>query len=82
MFREQKEKIMKQMTQLCAGTLLIHPEVLQAAAIGHGAPLTVKAETGRIIIETHAEPEAPANRESRVILFGRIDDLLLSGEGG
>jgi hypothetical protein len=75
---------MKQMTHLDAGTILIHPEVLQAAAMDRCKNLQVKAETGRIIIEprTESEPGDVTAREGRVILFGRIDDLLLSGEGG
>jgi hypothetical protein len=72
------------MTHLDAGALLIHPEVLQAAAMDLRQNLQVKAENGRIVIEPRLEtaPEKTPVREGRVILFGRIDDLLLSGEGG
>ncbi len=75
---------MTRMTHLDPGSLLIHPDILQAAAMDRCQELQVKAENGRIIIEprTPAEPDGVASREGRVILFGRIDDLLLSGEGG
>jgi len=75
---------MTPITHVEAGSLLIPAEVLAQASMARSAHLTVRTETGRIIIESHdgSAPPATPPREGRVILFGRIDDLLLAGEGG
>ncbi|MBU0514018.1 MAG: hypothetical protein KJ621_04530 [Proteobacteria bacterium] len=75
---------MRPITHVEADSLLIPAEVLARASMARSARLTVRTETGRIIIESHDGSAEPATtpQEGRVILFGRIDDLLLAGEGG